>query len=189
MNPVLEALRSRRSGKLLKPDPVPRELVETVLSTAVWAPNHHKTEPWRFVVLTGAAREALGEAMEQALRERLGSLAEGSEALLAKERAKPLRAPVLIVAAAVPSGAPKVVEIEEVEATAAAVENMLLAAQSLGLGAMWRTGEAAYDPRVKRFLGLPHDAHIVSFLYLGYPDLPDLPQRERSIEGKVEWRG
>jgi nitroreductase len=95
---------------------------------------------------------------------------------------------VIIAVAAVPSDAPKVIEIEEVAATAAAVENMLLAAAALGLGAMWRTGKPAYDPAVKEFLGLPEHAHIVAFVYLGYPDLPELPDRRRDVSPHVTWR-
>jgi nitroreductase len=174
----------------VKPDRPARELVERIIQAAVLAPNHHKTIPWRFVVLAGRVREELGEVMAASLRARLPD-AEGEQArsLLEKERHKPLRAPVLIAVAVVPSRAPKVVEIEEVEAGAAGVENMLLAAQALGLGAMWRTGEAAYDPAVKRFLGLLENAHIVSFVYLGYPDLPDLTPRERDAADLTTWLG
>ena len=74
-------------------------------------------------------------------------------------------------------------------AVAAAVQNMLLAAEALGLGAMWRTGNPAYDPDVKRFLGLPEGAHLLSFVYLGYPDLENLPERERDTNGLVTWLG
>ena len=98
-------------------------------------------------------------------------------AQLEKERNKPLRAPVLIAVAAVPSPDPRVVEVEEVAAVAAGVQNMLLAAEALGLGAMWRTGDAAYNPAVKRFLGLPDAAHLIAFVYLGYPEV--MPARER----------
>jgi nitroreductase len=158
----------------------PREQIEQIIRAAGWAPNHYRTQPWRFVVVSGAARERLGDVMARSLARRLGD-AESDEArqLIERERRKPLRAPVLIAVAAVPSDTPKAIEIEEIAATAAAVQNMLLAAQALGLGAMWRTGEPAYDPAVKQFLGLPEHAHILSFVYVGYPDMPPLPERER----------
>ncbi len=178
---VLTALRTRRSIGRVKPDAVPRALVERVIEAVTWAPNHHRTEPWRFVTLTGAARNALGEVMAASLAARLDDPTEERAATrLEKERNKPLRAPVLIAVAALPSPEPRVVEVEEVAAVAAAVQNMLLAAEALGLGAIWRTGDAAYDPAVKTFLGLPEDAHLVAIVYLGYPEYRPPEEGDRS---------
>ncbi len=81
---------------------------------------------------------------------------------------------MIIVVVAEPPQLPKVLEIENIEATAAAVQNMLLVAEEMGLACMWRTGDAAYDPRVKQWLGLAPDEHIVSFLYVGFPAIPHL---------------
>jgi nitroreductase len=187
---LLDLLRSRRSIPRVGPDEPPRELIEQVIEAAGWAPNHYKTEPWRFVVLTGNGRKDLGDAMAAALRRRLPSPdSPDARPMIEKERNKPLRAPVVIVVAVEPSDLPKAVEIEEIEAGAAGVENMMLAAHALGLGTMWRTGEAAYDPEVKQFLGFAPDAHIISFLYLGYPDVPTLPPRERDLRPVTRWLG
>jgi nitroreductase len=187
---VLAALRRRRSTARVKSERPPREVVEQILEAGAQAPNHHKTRPWRFIVLAGEAREALGEVMARSAAEGAGEISEPDlDSLRTKQRGKPLRAPVIVVVAVEPSDGPKVVEIEEVAAGAAAVENMLLAAEALGLGAMWRTGPAAYDPAVKRFLDLPETAHIVAFVYLGYPDLPDLPERERGAASLTRWMG
>src|SRR5919202_1267008 len=117
---VLEAILSRRSVGRVKPDELPWEVVERILQAAVHAPNHYRTEPWRFFVLRGRAREELGDVMASSLRERLqGSKSGEMMLLLEKERAKPLRAPVIIAVAAVPSPEPHVLEIEEVAAAAA----------------------------------------------------------------------
>jgi nitroreductase len=108
-------------------------------------------------------------------------------ATLAKERGKPLRAPVVVAVGCVPSSAEKVEETEEICAVAAGVQNMLLAAQAMGLGAMWRTGAPARDPAVKRFLGLPDEAHIIAFVYLGYPLLLSQHERERGASKYTTW--
>lgn len=187
---VIAALRDRHSAAKLKPDPVPKALIEQVIDAATWAPNHHLTKPWRFVVVGGEARDALGEVMATSLLARLAEReSDLARAQLAKERRKPLRAPILVAVAALPSTAPKVKEAEEIAAVAAAVQNMLLAAEALGLGAMWRTGDAALDPSVKAFLGLPPDAHLVAFVYLGYPE--SAPRRQRESTGSVHtaWLG
>jgi nitroreductase len=187
--PVLEALRARRSIPKVRDQQPDRALIERMIEAAGYAPNHHATQPWRFIVLAGEERRRLGDIMAESLRQRQEEAGTFDEAAIEKARAKPLRAPVIVVSAAVPSNAPKVIEIEEVAATAAATENMLLAAQALGLGAMWRTGAPAYDPAVKRFLGLPEPAHIVGFIYVGYPDLPNLPPRDRDALSRATWRG
>src|SRR5690348_8423472 len=112
---ILDALRRRRSAGQVKPDMPPRELIERVIEAATWAPNHHRTAPWRFVVLTGEALVALGEVMAASLKERLPDpTGERAAALLDKERNKPLRAPVVVAVAVVPSPEPRVLEIEEV---------------------------------------------------------------------------
>src|SRR5579884_4191340 len=174
---ILRALRERRSFAQVAPEEPPRELIRQVIEACTWAPNHHRTEPWRFVVLTGIRRSQLEDP-------------DGDEGrkVVEKERTKPLRAPVLIVVAAVPTGHPKAIEIEEIQAVAAGVENMLIAAEALGLHAMWRTGKPAYDDAVKRYLGLPSGSHIVAFVSLGYPVLPRVPRRRQDISHLITWR-
>lgn len=187
---VLEALRVRHSVPRVKPERPPRELVERVIQAAAWAPNHYHTEPWRFIVLTGKTREELGDVMAEALSAKLeDSTSPDAIALLERERKKPLRAPVVIAVAVEPSDRPKVVEIEEIAATAAGVQNMLLAAHALGLGAMWRTGAPAYDRTVKRYLGISEHGHLLAFVYLGYPDPLPIPARVREAQPHIRWLG
>ncbi len=187
---VFDIIKRRRSiGKMTAERPT-REQIERLLEAATHAPNHHKVEPWRFFVLVGEARKELGEVMAQALAERLRERPqEKEEAMLGKERTKLLRSPVVIVAAAKHPEQPKVVEIENIEAVAAAVENMLLTAEEMGLACMWRTGDAAYDVRVKQWLGLEPEDAIVAFVYVGFPAIPKLERSPTSFEQKTTWLG
>jgi len=82
---------------------------------------------------------------------------------------------------------PKVVEIENICAAAAATQNLLLAAHALGLGAMWRTGPAARDPNVKAFLGLVPDQHLIGFVYIGYPEGDPATWERPGFEDRVTW--
>ena len=108
----------------------------------------------------------LGEAMVKALiRKHPGP---GDERL-EKERAKPLRAPLIIAVGVDPPEDPRVIEVENICAAAAACENILLAATDMGLAGYWRTGESARDPEVKEFLGLAPDQDLIAFLYIGKP--------------------
>lgn len=191
---VFETIKNRRStGKMTGQRPS-REQIERVLEAATHAPNHHKVQPWRFIVLAGEARAWLGEVMAESLIERLHSSDiplddEKRQAMLAKERNKLLRSPVVIVTVAEHPTLPRVLEIENIEATAAAVQNMLLAAEELELAAMWRTGDAAFDPRVKRWLGIDVSDHIVAFVYLGYPAIPKTERRPIPVAEKTTWIG
>ena len=180
----LEAIQTRHSIAKVKPDPLPRDLIVRLLDAAVQAPNHHHSRPWRFVVIAGPARERLGEVMARSLRLQKTGLPDSA---LDNERAKPLRAPVLIAVAVEKSSDPHVLEIEDVCASAAAVENLLLAAHALGLGAMWRTGSAASDPLVKEFLGLAPDWPLIGFIYIGYPDTQADFRTRPSAEDRTAW--
>ena len=70
---------------------------------------------------------------------------------------------------------------------AAACENILLAAHALGLAGKWRTGDTARDPLVKKFLGFTEDQHIVSFLYIGYPDVAPEDAPRPGFEDRTVW--
>jgi nitroreductase len=185
---TLEAIHTRQSIGKVKPDPVPRELVERLLSAAVQAPNHYKVQPWRFVVLTGATREKLGDVMAQVFLDKFPDLPpDVLSKALEKERSKPLRSPVLIAVGVDKPTESKVIEIENVCAAAAACQNILLAAHALGLAAKWRTGDPARDPKVKGFLGFEPDQHLIAFLYIGYPEFEPAPVERPSFEHKTTW--
>jgi nitroreductase len=175
---VLSAIELRASAaRLNEPGPAPDKL-EQILHAGLHAPDHGRLSPWRFVVIEGDARKRFGQFLADRLRTKDPGASSDS---LEKEAAKPLRAPTIVtVAAAITQG--KIPEIEQVLAVGAGVQNMLLAAGALGFAAMWKTGEPAYDPAVKQFLGLDAGDHIVAFLYLGTaPALP--PARNVSLEG------
>jgi nitroreductase len=181
---VLEAIHTRQSIGQVKPDAVSRDLIEKILSAAVQAPNHYKVRPWRFVVLAGAGRARLGEAMAQSTKT---AKPEATEEELQTDREKPLRAPVVIAVAVDKPSLPKVKEIENICATAAAVQNMLLAAHALGLAAMWRTGPSATDPTIKQFFGWEADQHLIGFIYIGYPQHEPTPSARPSFEDRTVW--
>jgi nitroreductase len=181
---TIEAIYHRQSVGKMMSEPVPRSTIERLLAAAVQAPNHYAVRPWRFVVMTGEARHRLGEVLAQVLRGRFPEVDQGA---LDKERGKPLRAPVVIAVGVDRPSDSRVLEIENVCAAAAACENLLLAAEDLGVGGHWRTGDAARDPDVKKFLGLAADQHLIAFLYLGYPEASPEPRQRPGIEDRTTW--
>jgi nitroreductase len=181
---IFEVICSRHSVSKVKPDPLPRSVIEKLLSAGAQAPNHYKMRPWRFVVLTGAGRERLGEAMAASFKTRFP---EQPDEALKKERAKPLRAPLVIAVGVDKPSESKVDQVENISAASAACQNILLTAHAEGLGAIWRTGDAARDPEIKKFLGFEADQHLICFLYIGYPELPPSPTERPSFEDRTIW--
>ena len=163
---AIEALTTRASPAALVAPAPDAVTLQRILGAAMRAPDHGRLRPWRFIVVEGAARDAFGAVLADALLRREPA---AGEATLAKERAKPLRAPLIVVVAAVLREHRGVPAIEQIVAAGAAAENILVAAHALGFGAFWRTGAPAYDETVKRALGLKPDDAIVGFLYLGTP--------------------
>jgi nitroreductase len=188
---ILDSIAARRSLGKMRPDAPSRELVERVLQAGVHAPNHHDTQPWRFFVLTGEARSEFGEVLAQALGQRLGEAATNLDGLIEGERRKPTRSPVLIVVGVHSEKDDAMTRREDLQAASAALQNMLIAANALGLAAIWRTGDGAYDLNVKAHFGLGRDDQIAGMLYLGYPDdsFGPAPERQRDFAAKTEWRG
>ncbi len=148
-------------------EPAPDEAgLRTILAAALRAPDHGRLRPWRFLSIRGEGRNRLGEIFAAALKRR--DPAAGAD-LLERERKKALRAPLVLVAAAHITPSPKVPAVEQLLSTAAAAQNILIACHALGFGAVWKTGEPAYDAFVKEALGLEAVDDIAGFLYIGTP--------------------
>jgi nitroreductase len=182
---VTEAIRTRRSISKLDGDPGD-DAIEQLVELATWAPNHHLTEPWRFTVLRGAARAKLGAVWGERAAAASGLTGATHDEVARRQAEKLLRAPVLIVVSTRTDDDPVVAE-EDFAATAAAVQNILLGAESLGLGAMWRTGAIVREPAVKEFLGLEPADRIVAVVYVGTPTAGAPAPRARASEDVVRW--
>lgn len=181
---ILDVIRERRSfGKCTQEAP-PADVIEQLLEAGSWAPNHHLTEPWRFFVLTGDARNRLGETLAEAARKAAPDPELGEKAA-ASQIGKPLRAPVIIALAVEPGEAAN--ELEEIASVAAAGQNMLLAAHALGLAAIWRTGKPAYSDEVRHFFGLSDRATFLGFIYLGYPDGTPPARQRKPVAAVTTW--
>ncbi|WP_210398215.1 nitroreductase family protein [Motiliproteus sediminis] len=146
-----------------EPGPSASQL-DAMFRAALRAPDHGNLKPWRFLVVEGEARAKLGELFLQAALAKDPALV---PPLQEKMRNMPLRAPTLVVVIARLQQHPKVPLVEQQVAAGAAAQNILLAAHGLGLGAMWRTGDMAYNPDVMRGLGLAENEEIIGFVYLG----------------------
>ena len=145
---VETAIRTRRTHKAYKPEPIERETVDELLDLARWAPNHHLTNPWRFRVVGPAALERLKRAA-------------GPEAA-----AKLDRAPTLIVCSAV-LGGDEVQDREDLLATGVAAYIVLLVAHARGLVGYWRTPGVLRTPEGREAVGIGPEEGFVALIHLG----------------------
>jgi nitroreductase len=180
---ILDAIRARRTiGK--SSGEIPHEVVLELIEAATWAPNHKLTQPWRFTVIDGPAREQLGRVWATRAAEAIEPAARA--AFIEGESAKLLRAPTLIIVSSRTDANPVTAE-EDFAATAAAVQNILLAAHAKGFGAAWKTGKMIHDAGVKAHLELDPADRIVAVVYLGAVALEDAAPRERDARNCVHW--
>ncbi len=135
------------------------------LEAAAAAPDHGRLRPFRFLIVEGEARAALGELFLEAL---LDTHPDASEAEREKQRRNPERVPLVLLAVArLQPDHPKIPEIEQLASAAAAVENLLIAVHASGFGAKWATGTPAYSRIVHEGLGLAEQERLLGILYVG----------------------
>ncbi|MCL1068183.1 NAD(P)H nitroreductase [Shewanella olleyana] len=159
-----ELLLTRQSSpRLTLPAPSESQL-DFILNAGARVPDHGALAPWEFIIATGEGLDKLGDLFVKA------AISNGAEdAFITKAKGMPHRAPMVITIATKHQQHPKVPLLEQQIAAGCATMAMQQAAFSIGLGAVWRTGDFAFNPEVNKGLGLAEDEQIVGFLYVGTP--------------------
>ncbi|HET7657405.1 MAG TPA: nitroreductase family protein, partial [Bacillales bacterium] len=101
--------------------------------------------------------------------------------------AKSRRSPVVIVAAVEPAQEERIEPVEEIAATACAVQNMLLAAEELGLAVKWRTGKPVTHPIMKKTFGISEKGLVLGLLFVGYPEDVPNPPAKKELSAYTTW--
>ncbi len=182
-NPALAALDSRRSVpsmQLGEPGPDHATLLR-MLESAVRVPDHGKLVPFRFLRIAGGARDALGQFLARRTLERDP---QAPPQMVEKDRLRFSRAPLVVAVVARVRADHKVPEQEQLLTAGCVCFALLQAAQALGFGAQWLTAWMAYDPEVKRVLGLSSGECIAGFIHIGTPQA-EIPERERPDPGDL----
>ncbi|MFI8931670.1 nitroreductase [Streptomyces sp. NPDC053474] len=155
------AIRTRRSQhRLIDPAPSDEEFVD-LLGWAATAPDHGHLRPWRWILVRGESRAALGAAF--------ASGAADAEAVQ-REARKPLRAPLLATLVLVPQRNHRVPDWEQLAASSAMVNSLMLLLHDRGYGSMWRTGPSVDSTGPRLLLDLASHERIIGWLYVGTPD-------------------
>lgn len=181
LNEILVWLKSRRSVRRYLPHPVPQALIEKLITAAMWAPSAHNRQPWRFAVITGReTRHELAAAMGEQLRTDLTADGVPPE-IVKKDVGRSYRrmtdAPLLILVCLSMEDMDHYPDerrqrnewIMAAQSTAAAAQNLLLAAHAAGLGACWMCAPLFCPDIVRQALQLPPDWQPQALLTLGYP--------------------
>lgn len=183
MPPALAGLLARASvpPRLLRDPAPPAPVLDLAVACALRAPDHGGLRPVRFVAVSGAARVALGGLLAESLARR--DPATPAERL-DLERAKPLRAPLVIAAgASIRLDRPGVPVWEQEASAAAAIMNFLNAIDAQGFGAVWLSSGALRDGVVKQALGFAETDALLGWIYAG------TPAADRPVARTVETAG
>lgn len=173
---------SKMNGKI-----IPAEIVNELLALADWAPTHGRTEPWRFWVYGGAALKEFGKA-HAGLYWKHTPEDKRQEATYEKLLHNVDNASHLVIPVMKRGENAKIPVLEEVAATAAAIQNILLGATALGISSFWSTGGMTHSHALKEYLHLGTDDIIMGLVFLGYTNEPDKEGiRNIALSEKIKW--
>lgn len=187
LSEITEVIRNRRS---ISPEKystrkVHREIVENVLNNAIWAPNHGMTQPWRFKVFIGEGMKKIGAFLPELYKLKAGDTFSQKKHDKLTKRGENVSVIVAICMEPDPEG--KIREIEEIEAVAAAVQNMYLTCTAYGIGGFWSSPAFVYSDEMKEFLGLSAKAQCLGLFYMGYPEGEWPKSHRKPLEYVTEW--
>lgn len=188
LSEVIELIKDRRS---IKPETytdriVHREIVESVLNSAIWAPSHGMTQPWRFKVFREEGLTKLGTALKEIYDATTPEDSYKSEKI---EKLVRRTETVSVIVAICMERDPReyIPEVEEIEAVACGVQNMMLHCTAHGLGSFWSSPKLCYTDEMKSFLELGPKDRCLGLFYMGYPAEPWPKSHRKPIEYVTEW--
>lgn len=186
-NTVSKVISSRRTIKpqQMNGTAIEQDKIEELIQLADWAPTHGRTEPWRFYIWGGSKVATFCKDHADMKR---AAQADFTDDAYEKLSAMGDKASHVIIAVMRRGDLPKVPALEEVAATAAAIQNLLLGAESLGIAVYWGTGGSVLQPEMKAYLGLREEDQVLGALYLGYSDEPAKEgMRKTPLSEKAIW--
>ena len=182
---ALTVLQQRVSSAILEEPAPTQDQLNEMFKAALRAPDHGALTPWRFLTIEGDARQKFSDALFD-IREREGVTGRG----LNKMKTIALRAPLIVVVIASLKDSEKIPDVEQDWSSVAAAQNLILAAEAQGLGAIWRSGWPAFHAEVNQLLGLSVKEKIVAYIYLGQRPEERRPITELAVDDFVSsWQG
>jgi nitroreductase len=186
---ITDLIRSRRSimPEQYSDRKVHREQIELILNNAIWAPTHGLTQPWRFKVFMEGGLVKLGEVLADLYKTKT-SAEQFKQGKLDRIIERSRKVSVIIAICMERDKTGKINEMEEIEAVACAVQNMMLTCTAYGLGSYWSSPKYAYSDEMKTFLNLGAADKCLGLFYIGYPSIQEWPVSHRKpLEYVSEW--
>ena len=189
LSEINELMRMRRTiyPEQFSPRKVHKEQIELLLNNAQWAPTHGNTQPWRFKVFMEDGLATLSDFLAKTYLEQTPKEAQ-NDMKLAKLLTRPLKSSVVIAVCMERQAEEKILEIEEIEAVACAIQNMHLTATAYGLGGFWSTPKLIYSTQMNEFLNLGEKDKCLGLFYIGYPAIEWPKAHRKPIEYTTEWK-
>ena len=188
LSEINELIKSRRTiyPEQFSERQVHKEQIEQILNNAQWAPTHGNTQPWRFHVFMNQGLQKLSTFLGQTYLE-LTQKEEQNDAKLTKLIRRPLLSSVVVAVSMKRQAEEKILELEEIEAVACAIQNMHLSCTAHGLGGFWSTPKLIYSKKMNEFLDLNEKDKCLGLFYIGYPSI-DWPNSHRKpLEFNAKW--
>lgn len=188
---VEKIILNRRTVKFtqMTGEKIDDNIIQKLLQYADAAPNHGKTEPWRMNVYSGESFKKLNEDHANLYWENTPEETRNPNTKSSIENYHTKASHVIVVwMRRTPET--KIPEFEELAATAAAIQNILLGAEAYDLAAFWNTGAMVIKESMKNYLGLKSDDLVMGFIYLGIKDetvVPTPAERRIPLKEKVTW--
>jgi len=188
---TLQAIRTRRSIRRFKNEPLDQNTIEKILEAAILAPSAKNSQPWRFTVVRGAQRDEMLHRVQRAIEQRV---ADGEDVGSSRSTLRVMQqAPVTILIHNTqgihPWKARKEHEswwdVATVQSIGAAIENMLLAATQMGIGSLWIAD--IWEAYVELNEWLQTDDQLVAAVSLGLPDQEPRDPTRKPMDKVVRW--
>ncbi len=189
LSEITELIRNRRTiyPEQFSTRKVHREQIELMLNNALWAPTHGNTQPWRFQIFTDGGIQTLSSFLGRTYIEQTPK-DQQNDMKLAKLVSRPLKSSAVIAIIMERQPEKKILEVEEIEAVACAVQNMHLTATAYGLGGFWSTPKLVYSQAMNDFLGINEDDKCLGLFYVGYPAIEWPKSHRKPLEYVTKWR-
>ena len=186
---IANVIRDRRTTKpaAMNGTAIADSTINQLLELADYAPTHGRTEPWRFFVYNG---EALKKFCKDHAELYWANTTEENRKQQTYDNLEHMGdlASNLVIAVMRRTPETKIPFLEEYAATSAAIQNVLIGAEAMGLATMWNTGGMVLKPAMKQYLHLKEEDEVVGFLYLGHTDQPKRePVRNIPLTEKIVW--
>lgn len=180
-----ELIKTRRSVQLFQQKPVPPQIIEDLLDTAVWAPNHRRTEPWRFIILSDTGKHEYIQLRKQLAYETADEASEEARQAHTQRTVDTLNGVPLFLFVIMKKQEDKEKNEEDYAACACVIQNFLLLAWEKGIATAWKTFKN--QPVLRTFLKLEENEIVVGFFYVGYPESLPPPRTRISAKEKLTY--